>query len=478
MMKKYRYQNNKGSDIYSSDNVKFRIQKRIGYIFSIFIIIVIILNIFNEINVFGKILLNIGLIYKLIMLIEAIIFYLTTKKGHVKIKRILQIFFILLNGILTLYSDINQIYFGLSFLIFGSLLILQYDLFEHKIANYIILSLLFLICLAFIYNYYFQPVPNSGGILSEIKDPLKLHTYKIINIISRLIFIALFLTLFPSIYIDQANFYKNLNDLIIKEKESLASFANIGMMLNSTVHNFNNKIVTFLSSEYIIISIIKKYKDNIKPEDYEKIINTCQMVKHSSEDMALMVKDIRNLIKDKTNNNLQTFEVNKILEDIIKQFKISYEKLNVDFIFEKEEDPIFVKGNSIQFIQIIENLIKNSIESSPNPNITIRSGINSKPFISIKDNGSGIPFCFNCKTNNCINCKEFQIGKTTKENGSGTGMIYVQNTLKQMNGNLLIESTENQGTIVKIELDNFVTKKLEQIEQIYFDKNEYKTASN
>lgn len=468
-------QNNTKSNLYSHENLKFRIQKRIGYIFSFYIIFLIIINTFNELYIFGGLVFLRSIIFKIIMLFEAVIFFWTTKKGLPKVKRFLQTILILLNGLLTLFSDITQIYFGLSFLIFGSLLLLQYDLFEYKFINYIIFIALLLVSAVFIYNFYFQESPSSGGLLSEVeqlKDPIKLIVYKTISIISRTTFIALFLILFPSIYIDQANFFKTLNELVVKEKESLASFANIGMMLNSTIHNFNNKIVTFLSSEYIITSTINRYKDLLDPKDYDKIINTCQMVKHASDEMTLMIKDIRNLIKSKTNQQLQTYELNKIMEEIVKQFELSYEKKQIEFKLIKESDPIFIRGNSIHFIQVIENLIKNAIESSGNPKIIINTGAEPLPFIEIKDNGVGIPFCFNCKKRICLDCKEFQIGKTTKKEGSGTGMVYVQNTLKDMKAKMQIESEKDKGTSITITFTETATKKLEEIEKIYLDKEE------
>lgn len=460
------------NDQYSNQNIKFKIQKRIGFIFSIFIILLIFINLFYEIYAFGKIKHTLVLFYNLVLLIQSLIFFWTTRKGHFKIKRILQILFIYLDGLLTIFSDVNQVYFGISFLIFGSLLIMQYDLFEHRYINYIIFALLILVSTMFIYNYYFLEQPSAGSIGSEIEDLHKLKAYKITNVIVRVLFIALFLLLFSSIYIDQINFFKTLNELIIKEKESLESFANIGMMLNSMVHNFNNKIVTFLSSEYILTTILKKYEQAIEPSDMTKIISTCNIVRSSSDEMTLMIKDIRNLIKDKTNYNLQTYEINKTIENIAKQFKIAYEKRNIIFNLEKKDDLIFIQGNLIQFIQVIENLVKNSIEASENPQITIITGKEPQPYIIIKDNGVGIPFCFNCKTNNCLNCKEFQIGKTTKKEGSGTGMIFVQTTLKEMKANLKIESKKNIGTEVTIFLSNIATKKLDQMENIYLDKKQ------
>ncbi|HPC39152.1 MAG TPA: hypothetical protein PLF21_07550, partial [Exilispira sp.] len=173
----------KNKSKYLGENIKFRIQKRIGFIFFSFIVLLLIMNIFNEIFTLGYLLSGTGLFYKFLLLLEAIIFFWTTKDGHLKTKRIVQIVFILLNGVMTLYSDINQIYFGLSFLIFGSLLILQYDLFEHRYINYIILIALLLVCTVFIINFYFQEEPSTGGIASEIEDPAKLYVYKITSII-------------------------------------------------------------------------------------------------------------------------------------------------------------------------------------------------------------------------------------------------------------------------------------------------------
>lgn len=90
------------------------------------------------------------------------------------------------------------------------------------------------------------------------------------------------------------------------------------MLLNSTIHNFNNKIATFLTSEYIITTILKKYEESMNKNDLAKLLNTCDMIKKASDDMTIMIKDMRNLVKDKTNNQLITYELNVITENIVK----------------------------------------------------------------------------------------------------------------------------------------------------------------
>jgi signal transduction histidine kinase len=297
------------------------------------------------------------------------------------------------------------------------------------------------------------------------------NIYKITKAVNDIIFVTLFLILFPSIYIDQVKFYQSLNDLVIKEKESMATFAKIGMMLNNTVHNFNNKIVTYLSCEYIISTTLKKYKDTIEPEDYEKLTIACEMLSKTSSDMISMISDMRDVIKSKSNKELQNFEVNNAIEQVIKEYKLSYNAKKLDISFEKSKNPLIISDSAIKFIQVLENIIKNGIESSLNPQIKIKvTQQGNSAVIIVSDNGHGIPFCKKCNKQNCLVCTNFEIGKTTKKEGSGTGMVYVQSALKEMNADLKIESSSD-GTDVKIVFNKLATKALDDIDTLIHDES-------
>ncbi|MCP4176812.1 MAG: ATP-binding protein, partial [bacterium] len=73
--------------------------------------------------------------------------------------------------------------------------------------------------------------------------------------------------------------------------------------------------------------------------------------------------------------------------------------------------------------------------------------------ISIIDNGPGIKACMEnpCihKNGYCDNCDAFKIGRTTKETGTGVGMISVLRTLKKYKGHLRID-TSTKGTKVSV----------------------------
>lgn len=455
----------------SIENLKYRVQKRIGIIFGIYLIYLTIGNYLVSFVFYKNPFFSLATFLYSFQLIQAMIFFWTIRPKKHGFKRMIQILIILIDGFLTLIMSPTQIFMGLSLLIFGCLLLLQYDFFESKKINYVIIAILLIVtAIASINSFSQNSLAENPDIYSKIQDPHHIFIYKIWGTIDRVMFVALFLILFPSIYIDQIGFFKSLNSLVVKEKESLATFANIAMLLNSTIHNFNNKIVTFLSSEYIITTILKKYEESMDKTDLGKLLNTCEMIKKASDDMTIMIKDMRNLVKDKTNNQLQTYELNVITEDIVKQFQLAYEKNNVEISLTKSKQPIFIKGNQIHYIQIIENLIKNSIEANIEPKIEVIISKTDEAIIKIVDNGQGIPFCFNCKKNKCLTCEQFQIGKSTKPDGTGTGMVYVQSTLKDMNSYFQITSKPGEGTQIEVRLKNLASAEIDEISQLYLGK--------
>ncbi|HNV43581.1 MAG TPA: hypothetical protein PKH20_02395, partial [Exilispira sp.] len=276
---------------FSSENLKYNTQKRIGYIFAGFTLWLFIVNIFNALVIFKPEDIVADLLIYSFLFIQSIIFFWTTSKKHVTTKRFIQFLIIMMDGFLTLFTNADQFYYAICLLIFGCLIFLQYDFFLQRKFNTIIIVIILIISSIFIYNRVFGPamVPYSS---ITIADKRLANIYKISKAVNDIIFVTLFLILFPSIYIDQVKFYQSINDLVIKKKESMATFAKIGMMLNNTVHNFNNKIVTYLSCEYIISTTLKKYKDVIEPEDYEKLTMTCEMISRTSSDMISMISEL------------------------------------------------------------------------------------------------------------------------------------------------------------------------------------------
>ena len=107
-----------------------------------------------------------------------------------------------------------------------------------------------------------------------------------------------------------------------------------------------------------------------------------------------------------------------------------------------EDDTYYVKGEGKKFQQCLINILKNGIESmNHNGILTIRQS----PYqIDIQDEGIGM-------TKEQIN----RLGEpyfTTKEKGTGLGMMVSFSIIKGMGGNITVESNPEKGTCFSIKL--------------------------
>ena len=112
------------------------------------------------------------------------------------------------------------------------------------------------------------------------------------------------------------------------------------------------------------------------------------------------------------------------------------------------EQSLFALGNENEWQQVVLNLISNALDASAEGGVIEVKGCREGESIHfmIKDYGEGIPQ---------INLKKaFDPFFTTKSIGQGTGLgLYVSyGIIQKMQGKMALESTEGQGTCVKITL--------------------------
>jgi two-component system sporulation sensor kinase A len=118
------------------------------------------------------------------------------------------------------------------------------------------------------------------------------------------------------------------------------------------------------------------------------------------------------------------------------------------------DDGIIVFGNSRKLVLLFENLLLNAFEAvmeCGEKKVHISSWKeNGNANIRFDDSGKGIPFCFGCGENNCVRCGKFWLGRSTRENGTGMGMVLVFETVREMDGRLKIETRADSGTSVQV----------------------------
>ena len=123
-----------------------------------------------------------------------------------------------------------------------------------------------------------------------------------------------------------------------------------------------------------------------------------------------------------------------------------FEQNNITF--ETSSDSIFIKLDKAQWIRVMTNLIKNSIQAIPHdrePDILVKISENSKNVkVLVSDNGLGVS-----KSNRE---KIFEPKFTTKSDGMGLGLGIVRNIINSHRGKISYKSKNKKGTDFTITL--------------------------
>ena len=180
-----------------------------------------------------------------------------------------------------------------------------------------------------------------------------------------------------------------------------------------------------------IDSVDEKIKINDFCQTLIEQIDTMSNVATSFSDFATLPKTQleKTDIVDATKKAVEIFEQNNIT-------------------FKTSGNNIFVKLDKEQWIRVMTNLIKNSIQAIPHdrdPDILVQISENSKSVkILVSDNGQGVS-----KSNRD---KIFEPKFTTKSDGMGLGLGIVKNIISSHRGKISYKSKSNKGTDFTITL--------------------------
>ncbi|RFU70994.1 PAS domain S-box protein [Peribacillus saganii] len=145
--------------------------------------------------------------------------------------------------------------------------------------------------------------------------------------------------------------------------------------------------------------------------------------------------------------NYQKRNINGVMQDTLDLLSAQALMQNIQFETSFKENPFIIYCEGNQLKQVFINIIKNAIEVMPNGGVIyISSERHEEKFvkISIKDQGAGIP-----------EKKIKKLGEpfyTTKERGTGLGLMVSYKIIEEHNGYIDVESEIGIGTIFHIYL--------------------------
>ena len=245
------------------------------------------------------------------------------------------------------------------------------------------------------------------------------------------------------------------NQETLMERERLAS---LGQLIGGIAHNLKTPIMSISGATEGLNDLIKEYDASIgDPEvnndDHHEIAKDMQnwvaKIKTHTEYMSDVITAVKGQAVNLSNEEEVSFTIDELLKrvNILMKHELKNAIVYLNMSLKTNENTT-IHGDINSLIQVINNMISNSIQSyqgKPEQNIDlIVERQENKLVISIKDYGSGIP--------KHIKDKLFKEMITTKgKNGTGLGLYMSYSTIRaHFKGTITVDSEEGKGSTFRI----------------------------
>lgn len=359
----------------------------------------------------------------LTMLVAAIPSYITTIRDN-KISKFIQIIiFFIIAAISVLVSDVASLA-DVNLIVFAIILCIQYDF----LAKNFILKLVFILSFYTLYKFvilYFRS-----------DEPVS-------YLIPSLIFTVFYLYLIWVAFAEEIKDYISQTKKLKQEIDKNEIFVEFGKNVTGVIHNLKNKIMA-----------INSFNELMTEGEGDEIQEYSASQREIIDQTFQLIANLNFAVKSRQETEEKIISLGKIIKSVADLFDSNMKfhrevEIHMDLI---EQDHI--KISPLEASQLLENLIRNSWEAmreTDKNNLFMKTEqINDQIKFTIRDEGGGIPFCDNCDHRNCRDCNHFKIGKTTKEYGTGVGMVFIQTLMRNIDGKMSIYSKMNEGTTIEL----------------------------
>jgi len=245
----------------------------------------------------------------------------------------------------------------------------------------------------------------------------------------------------------KSNFEKPLNfnsktelDEIGKTLEILRQKINkrdqyLKMMVSQIAHEIKNPLSIY--SFYLSFLL----DENIKEEERKNYI---KILIEETEKIEGLLDNFINFVKKKE-PKFESFNLNDLFLQINRLYSKKAKEKNVEIVM-NISDSLRIFSDKEFLFQILFNLVKNSFEAIEGEGKIFLEGFEEEDNfkIVVRDTGIGIK--------EEVKDKIFEPFFTTKAKGVGLGLTIVEEYTKKLNGNMLLNSKEGEGTEVIISL--------------------------
>nr|WP_263324692.1 ATP-binding protein [Neobacillus sp. Marseille-Q6967] len=221
---------------------------------------------------------------------------------------------------------------------------------------------------------------------------------------------------------------KEQTDRLLLKSEKLAL---LGQMAAGIAHEIRNPLTS-------IRGFIQLFKaDNKQSEYYDIVLSELDRINDIVGEFLVLAKPTVAVFTEK--------DIRVLVRDVVTLFNTQSILSNVEIFIESEEELPAISCEENQLKQVFLNLLKNAVEAMPNGGhiyIKIKEKVEGEISIQIIDQGIGIP-----KERISTLGEPFY---TTKEKGTGLGLMTCYKIIESHQGVLTIDSQVKVGTTIEI----------------------------
>ncbi|MCO6358505.1 signal transduction histidine kinase [Roseivirga pacifica] len=233
------------------------------------------------------------------------------------------------------------------------------------------------------------------------------------------------------------------NDMLTRLETSFETQKNF---ISNASHELNTPLTTIIGEADFALS---------KPRSAEEYVKSLNHIFNEAEKLDKKTKALLLLAQTGFNGKTQKFDKVRV-DQLILDVKETVEKINPAFKITFDfsllpEDPtkLKVKGNEQLLHLALTNIIVNGCKYSDEAPVEVALGASdSKVIIVVRDSGIGIPK----DEIQYIYDPYFRASNTGNYEGYGIGLPLTRNIVRLHEGELIVNSTENEGTTVQITL--------------------------
>lgn len=193
------------------------------------------------------------------------------------------------------------------------------------------------------------------------------------------------------------------------------------------------------------LAVCKGYLDMLNTNNLEQCNRYIPIIKEEIDRTLLLLQDFLSVSRIKL--ELDMLDINLLLEEALNSLETLLKEKNIKLEF-NEEDEIYINGDYNRLMQVLINIVKNSIEAledRENGLISVKTKVTDNDvYIYFIDNGIGIT------EENLKKISEPFF--TTKVKGTGLGISLSYEIIEAHKGKIKYESEYNKGTKVTIKI--------------------------